>query len=174
MSDPDPKWSRLSEALRKEGLGKPVDPSLRPPPGFATRIVARARVEARADATGLRLWRRWSLVGAGTALLACGALFLAKPTPPPQIIPVPTPAGDPSIAGRTRVLVWEGRLPLRGRCRRPPRVPVAADPGSGVSGLEVDLHLRDLGRGGIGAERHFLYGSGLRRVRPRLEKGTKR
>lgn len=90
MTEPDQNWSRLSDALRREGLGRGPDPAESPPPGFATRIVARARVEARADRTGLQLWRRWSLIGAATALLTCGTLFLARPAPGPQIIPVPT------------------------------------------------------------------------------------
>ena len=92
MSEPDSKWSRLSAALRAQGSHEPVDPNLRPPPGFSTRIVARARIDSRADATGLLLWRRWSLAGACTALLACATLFVTRPNsqPSPQIIPVPT------------------------------------------------------------------------------------
>lgn len=92
MTDPHSKWSRLSAALREQGAHEPVDPNLQPPPGFSTRIVARARIDSRAEATGLLLWRRWSLAGACAAVLTCGTLFVVQPNSPasPQIIPVPT------------------------------------------------------------------------------------
>lgn len=94
MSLPDSKWSRLSASLRASHTQDPgarLEPCA--PPGFSTRVVARARAEARAEAIGLRLWRRWSLVGACAALLACGTLSLVHPSAPPagQIIPVPAP-----------------------------------------------------------------------------------
>ena len=88
MTDPDSKWSQLSSSLRDSGVvEKHAD--LTPPPGFATRVVARARVDSRADATGLRLWRQWSLAGACAAALACGTLFILRPPPEIQIVPVP-------------------------------------------------------------------------------------
>jgi len=92
MTDPDSKWSRLSAVLREQGVHEQLDPNLPPPPGFSTRIVARALIDSRADATGLLLWRRWSLAGACAAVLACGTLFVVQPnsSPSPQIIPVPT------------------------------------------------------------------------------------
>ena len=90
MTDPDSKWSRLSATLRTEGVGSPDDDApTAAPPGFATRIVARSRSESRANATGLRLWRQWSLLGAGTAILLCGTLVLVRPQVSEQIVPVP-------------------------------------------------------------------------------------
>lgn len=89
MTDPDSKWSRLSAALREESVGRPDGQPDSPPPGFATRIVAHSRTESRANATGLRLWRQWSLLGAGTAVLLCGTLFLVRPQVSEQIVPVP-------------------------------------------------------------------------------------
>jgi hypothetical protein len=99
MSDPESKWSRLSSALREQGAVNPEAPSAEAPLGFATRVVAKARIEARADATGLQLWRRWSLAGACAAVLACGTLFLIQPSAPPseQFIPVPTLDDLPSL-----------------------------------------------------------------------------
>ena len=98
MTDPDSKWSRLSAALREEGVGSTNDEHSSPPPGFATRIVARSRSESRANATGLRLWRQWSLLGAGTAVLLCGTLFLVRPQVSEQIVPVPLMEDLPPLA----------------------------------------------------------------------------
>ena len=49
----------------------------------------RCQADSRADATGLRLWRQWSLAGACAAIIACGTLFVFRPAPETQILPVP-------------------------------------------------------------------------------------
>ncbi len=87
-----PKWNQFSAALREAGVAhRPEGEDLSAPHGFATRVVSRFKADQRADATGLNLWRRWSLAGAACALLIVGGAFLVKspevPTKP--IIPVP-------------------------------------------------------------------------------------
>ncbi len=99
MTDPDSKWSRVSAALRMEGVGSTDNEApTSAPPGFATRIVARSQTDARANATGLRLWRQWSLLGAGTAILLCGTLVLVRPRVSEQIVPVPLLEDLPPLA----------------------------------------------------------------------------
>ena len=82
---PNPHWDKLAAALRKAGAGeRPAGEDLSAPHGFATRIVARARADGRADATGLTVWRRWAIGGACGALAVLGAASLV---PPPEPVP---------------------------------------------------------------------------------------
>lgn len=106
MNHPDPlppRWSKVSAALRAAGLGRrPAGEDLSAPHGFATRLVARALAEQRAESAGLVLWRRWSLVGATSALLLFGGSFLLKPDPRPstQLIPIPALDELPTLSPR--------------------------------------------------------------------------
>jgi len=88
----DQQWDQVAATLRKAGAAeRPAGEDLSAPHGFATRVVARARSNERADATGLALWRRWAIGGACTALAIFGAAVLVpSPEPQPtQFIPVP-------------------------------------------------------------------------------------
>ena len=102
--DSHPKWDQLSASLRKSGLGsRPAGEDLSAPHGFASRVVSRYRADERADATGLALWRRWSLAGAACALLLFGGAFLVEPAEDPAepIIPVPALESElPKLAKR--------------------------------------------------------------------------
>ncbi|NNC88029.1 MAG: hypothetical protein HKN82_06155 [Akkermansiaceae bacterium] len=89
MNEPHSHWTKVSAALRDAGVNDPLPPEdLTPPPGFATRVVARSR---RAD-PGLVIWRRLSLLGAGTAAAVLMLALLAFPAPDrgAQFLPVPT------------------------------------------------------------------------------------
>jgi hypothetical protein len=90
--EPTSRWDQLSATLREAGVARrPPGEDLSAPYGFATRVTARLHADARATATGLALWRRWSLTGAACALLLAGGSTLLKPDPAPtaQLIPVP-------------------------------------------------------------------------------------
>ena len=88
----DQRWNHVAAALRASGAAvRPDDEELAAPHGFATRVVARARTDGRADAAGLALWRRWAVGGACAALAVLAAATLAPhPDPQPgQFVPVP-------------------------------------------------------------------------------------
>ena len=88
----DTQWEKVSAALREAGAGqRPEGEDLSAPHGFATRVVSRFGTDERADATGLAMWRRWSLTGAACAVLIFGSSFLVKRSEAPAkpIIPVP-------------------------------------------------------------------------------------
>lgn len=88
----DPKWKRVSKALRETGAGEP-DPSedREAPHGFSTRVTALYQADLRAEAAGWTLWRRAALTGATCAFLLFGGGFLVSPPEAPvkPIIPVP-------------------------------------------------------------------------------------
>lgn len=89
---PDQPWDKLAASLREAGAARrPDGEDLSPPPAFATRVVARARADQRADSAGLALWRRWALGGACAAIALFGAARLvSSPAPAPrQFVPVP-------------------------------------------------------------------------------------
>jgi len=89
--DRNKRWESVCTALRDAGVVVGVDMDERPPPGLATRIVTRVASDARADAAGLVLWRRWCVGGAAVAMLALGVGFFAVPdgNRNSQFMPVP-------------------------------------------------------------------------------------
>ncbi len=86
-----PQWDKVSAALREAGVAhRPEGEDLSAPHGFATRVVARHQADERADATGLALWRRRTLLAASCAVLFFGGSFLIEPKAPSKpLIPVP-------------------------------------------------------------------------------------
>lgn len=69
MNDPAKQWQKLVEAARHAAPSR--DGAERPPPGFASRIVAlRTTVAAVAQ---VLFWRRWSV----TTAVFCAIAFVA-------------------------------------------------------------------------------------------------
>ena len=93
MTEPSDRWQKLLAAL-KAARGSASDSgdaagSLQPPPGFATRIAARAAAERRDRS--LALWRRWSLrfaVGS-TCLFLVAALYAVVTKDTGSLLPLP-------------------------------------------------------------------------------------
>ena len=94
-----PRWEKVSAALREAGVAAPPrKESLAAPLGFSTRVVSRFQADERANATGLALWRRWTLAGAACALLILGGGFLVKAPQAPRKPIIPVPAVDSEIS----------------------------------------------------------------------------
>lgn len=87
----DERWNAVRTALRDAGVVESVHAGEKPPPGLATRLVARVAADVRADAAGLVLWRRWCLGGAAAALLVLGIGVMVVPdgNRDSQFMPVP-------------------------------------------------------------------------------------
>ncbi len=85
------QWDQIKAPLREAGVAhRPEGEDLSAPHGFATRVLALHQANQRADATGLSVWRRRTLLGAACAVLLFGGCFLIEPKAPGKpLIPVP-------------------------------------------------------------------------------------
>jgi len=85
------RWQRVLAAFKAvRADASSSEKSLTPPPGFVTRVAARASAARRERS--LALWRRWSLRAAmGSTCLCLIAVFYAVATQDGgQILPIPS------------------------------------------------------------------------------------
>jgi hypothetical protein len=92
MQDPNHAWQKLAAAARRSPPAGP--PGLKPPPGFASRMVAlRHAITALARTL---LWRKWSVLTAMACAATLVAVFVATRCTEPRPLINPPPPAEPT------------------------------------------------------------------------------